>query len=636
MAETAPSLAARPTLARWQTVQHFAGPLVLALTGIAMLRWGWGKWPDVLIDFGRELYVAWRLAEGEVLYRDVAYLNGPLSPYLNALWFSLFPTSLRTLFVCNIALGLVLVVLLHRTFVEISDRFAAFAATLVFLLLFACVQLDTIGNYNYVAPYSHEVTHGLLLSVAGLYALHFLETSRAALWIAGLCLGLVLLTKVEVFLAAAAGMGVVLVLHLVARRAGTAEILGLLARFGVAFLLPVATAVLLLSLAMPADHALAGVLGPWLAILDTDVASLEFYRGNMGTKDLPVNLDLLALWLRRFAGVLLPAAGLALLLRRPGWWRWPLLALVVALIAVFARLRNPMVWTEAIRPLPVLLPLLAIWVAIRFWRSVARREAVRIDALRLGLIVFALVLLAKIGFNVRLLHYGFALAMPGTLILVVALVAWIPRAIDELGGFGRLFQSAALASFAVATAFMLGIVDQRFSNRVYSVALGADRLETGLRGPFVQCTLDAIERHISPEQTLAVLPEGVMLNYLSRRNSPTPYTNFMPPELAIFGEEPMLTAFRAAPPDFVALVHKSTREYGFAFFGQDYGQALYDWIASRYRPVARFEHPPGSAPLQQGTGFAIWLMQRSDGARIPEVEGNGLRCLQAQWKRTGG
>ena len=56
------------------------GPLCGVAVGAAMLAWTWGTWPDVLVDFGGELYVPWRLAEGDVLYRDVAYFTGPLSP----------------------------------------------------------------------------------------------------------------------------------------------------------------------------------------------------------------------------------------------------------------------------------------------------------------------------------------------------------------------------------------------------------------------------------------------------------------------------------------------------------------------------------------------------------------------------
>ena len=56
-----------------------------------------------LIDFGRELYVPWQITRGKMLSRDIASLFGPLSPYINALWFRLFGVSLITLALANLA-----------------------------------------------------------------------------------------------------------------------------------------------------------------------------------------------------------------------------------------------------------------------------------------------------------------------------------------------------------------------------------------------------------------------------------------------------------------------------------------------------------------------------------------------------
>src|SRR5687768_16039842 len=80
------------------------GPLLILLIGLPMLLWSWDRWPDVLVDSSRELYVPWQLSEGKVLYRDVAYVQGPLSPYLNSLWFRLFGVGFRTLALCNLVL----------------------------------------------------------------------------------------------------------------------------------------------------------------------------------------------------------------------------------------------------------------------------------------------------------------------------------------------------------------------------------------------------------------------------------------------------------------------------------------------------------------------------------------------------
>jgi hypothetical protein len=45
------------------TLVRFAGPLAIAVAGVAMLAHTWRTWPDPLIDFGRELYLAWRVSE---------------------------------------------------------------------------------------------------------------------------------------------------------------------------------------------------------------------------------------------------------------------------------------------------------------------------------------------------------------------------------------------------------------------------------------------------------------------------------------------------------------------------------------------------------------------------------------------
>src|SRR5262245_36105510 len=121
-----------------------------------MLAWTWGTWPDPIVDFGGELYVPWRLAEGDVLYRDVAYFTGPLSPYLNAAVFKVFGTSLLALVLANLLVLAGIAFLLHRILARIAGELAAGAGLVLFLLLFAFAQLEEIGNSNYVCPYSHE------------------------------------------------------------------------------------------------------------------------------------------------------------------------------------------------------------------------------------------------------------------------------------------------------------------------------------------------------------------------------------------------------------------------------------------------------------------------------------------------
>ena len=234
--------------------------------GIAMLAWSWGTWPNIYVDFGRELYVPWRLAEGEVLYRDIAWFNGPLSAYWNAAVFSVFGPSLRALVLANLAIVAGIVWLSYSLISRIGDRLTATVSCLVFLTLFAFSRIDPIGNDNYLTPYAHEVTHGIFLSLLGLRLFSVRrERPIAAALGSGLALGAVALTKAEVFLAAAAALGLAWALDLWAQRRAGAGDGARAATIGACFIggtaLPPLAAFASLASVMPAGQALLGTLG---------------------------------------------------------------------------------------------------------------------------------------------------------------------------------------------------------------------------------------------------------------------------------------------------------------------------------------------------------------------------------------
>ena len=126
----------------------------------------WRRWPDILVDFGIQLYLPWRISAGDVLYRDMMYLTGgPLSQYFNALLFKVFGVSFRTLIFANLAITAGMLVLVYRRFLAAADRLTATMICLAIVLVFAFQHYVPVGNYNYVTPYCHEVFHGLVLSL---------------------------------------------------------------------------------------------------------------------------------------------------------------------------------------------------------------------------------------------------------------------------------------------------------------------------------------------------------------------------------------------------------------------------------------------------------------------------------------
>src|SRR4051794_35228146 len=120
--------------------------ILLFLLAGAMLAMSWRKWPDPIVDFGRELYVPWRITCGDVLYRDLAYFNGPLSAYFNAMVFRVFGVGMMQLVILNCIIFAGIVMLMHRLLLLAGDRFSAFLGGAALVSMFGFLQLVEIGN----------------------------------------------------------------------------------------------------------------------------------------------------------------------------------------------------------------------------------------------------------------------------------------------------------------------------------------------------------------------------------------------------------------------------------------------------------------------------------------------------------
>ena len=593
----------RPPDSALPTLPPRAGPVVLAATGAALYVWTWGSWPDVLVDFGRELYTPWRLTEGEVLYRDIAWFNGPLSAYVNALLFLMTGPSLGALTSLNLGLLALAVTLIYRLTLQLSDNVAATGACLVFLTVFGFGQLVGIGNYNWIAPYSHELTHGIVLALLAVSALRTWGGVRSDAWVlaAGLFVGLAFLTKPEPFLAALVASGILLAFDPGGRgrRARPA------ATFTVGALAPPLAALLLMAGPLPLGAALRAVLGGWPYVVGGEVGDLLFYRVGMGL-DQPMERLMALLWSAAgWAAALLPALFLGFALRAgTSAARWAAFAVAALEVAVLLVLADRIHWLQAARPLP----LFVLIIAVTALASSGRNEERRTETLTLALAGMSFVLLLKMLLNARVAHYGFGLAMPATMLTVVALVGWLPALLQRRGAAGNVLRAASLGLLAVGCAAHLMTAAELIGRKTALVGSGADVLRADVRGLYVRDALAELEARLTPAGTLAVLPEGVMLNYLARRENPTPYLSFMPPEMAFFGERSMMEAFRMSPPDAVVLVHKDTSEYGYPLFGQDYGEELYSWLRATYVSILTI----GSPPLQPGTAFGVEVLMRRD------------------------
>jgi hypothetical protein len=247
-----------------------------------------------------------------------------------------------------------------------------------------------------------------------------------------------------------------------------------------------------------------------------------------------------------------------------------------------------------------------------------RRAALRSLALVMWC-AFATAMLAKIGLRASVYGYGFYLALPAVTVAVMCLCAIIPDALDRWrpGRVARDFRLFATLAIGAAVVPHLGLSNRLYAAKTEAIGQGGDRfyVSNDQNAPAARAALpfrDAVKvlgSSLKTGETVAVVPEGVMLNYLLRVDTPLQVVTMMPPELVTFGESAISESLRTSPPTYVVFVHKDAAEYGYPLFGTSvgYGESTMGWIKAHYQPFETF----GSEPLSRsGYGIEIFRILR--------------------------
>ena len=588
------------------------GPALIVLTWLILSFISWRRWTDPLIDFGRELYTAWQLAEGRTLYRDVEHLYGPLSAYWNAGLFRLCGVSYTVLTVANLTLLAGFTALLHGLWKRLTDAWTAVWICLGFLAVSAFAMYDTaIANYNFITPYAHELVHGFYLSIFTLAALTaYARKPRVQyLFLAGILYGLVFLTKSEVFFALTFAIAVYVLAGFLSRRISPKGAVILWACLVAGGTVSVVGLYLAIGLRLPFPEYLQGIGRQYSLGLNPDVSHNLFYLSLLGFDrpgehllDAARAAATIGLVLAVFHGLgrwrlsawsqrqrrrpwLPTVAGLAVA-GAMGLWDWHYFACLLPAVlagALILELIGSQGAGRATTPPAHDGPAARPWDQRAGW------------VLWLG---FGLGMLLKSGLNPLFIHYGFCLSAAGLMCVIALLTYRIPALYSS--GPRASMRLWLVALVVVGMLRLTGESVQVYARRHYVVGERAGDLfrvlppEQDPRGRLANETAAWLAAHLPPTTTLAVIPEGVMLNYQTRRVNPTPFINFIPMTLAAYGEERMLAAYQAHPPDYIVVFDRDLSEFGLPRFGTPHspGAGFMRWIERHYVPAKEISLAP--------------------------------------------
>lgn len=616
---------------RWGVPDAAATATLLAVFCLLAAR-SWLAWGHLDYDYGREMIVPERLAAGDVIYRDVRYFYGPLSPYLHALGYRLFGPRLAVLYASGLVSSALLLVALYALGRRLGSRAAALLAALL-----VCADLMFIpghtNSFSYPFPYAFAALHGLLLcTVALAAALGVLAGSGvASAMVAGVAAGLAITTKQEwgvtcLLLVLATGLALLL-------REGAAawrRVVTLL----VACVVPPLVAYGLLASAMPPAQVFTkGLFDPvyfgwrlsWLIMgfqPDATAERMLWTLVRQHARALPV-----------WGAALVPVALLAWAFapraarsaRASLAWRALALATLgaVAFVIVTALTPTP---SGLLRLLPSLggrysaLPLLLlVWLLAEcagVLRALLRGERPAIANLQRAIaLLTALVPLARVPAALEPRDYAnFALPL-ALVVAVVLLVDLVPRALAALGGGERAARAGAIALVALLALTLGRARWDVWSLRSVDLVTPRGTMRVFPLDPFVavyRAALEHVLARTAPGDELLAIPAEASLSFLSGRGNRLYETGLIAVLASAADDRAFAAELAAHPPELVLISNRPQNEYGRKEIGVDHGHAIARFVAEHYEREASFGDAfrivawrhRGAAPARPADGVA--------------------------------
>jgi len=582
----------------WRNALEMAGIIVLAIGTIFFIAISWRKWPDPLIDFGQELYNAWQLSNGAVLYRDVGCLYGPLSEYFNAAVFRIFGPGLIIVVFANLTVFGAIAATIYLLFRKSWGVLAAWLSTLIFISVFGFSQFVDAGNYNYAAPYAHETTHGVLLCLLLCLALSYSIDNPSASrdFVCGLLLGATIVLKPEFILAGVILTGLAALARWRAHR--LPGITGFV-WWGIGTVLPTLLFTIYFVNFLPPGRAFLVSSQAWLSV---------FNRAHSSS---PLAVRLIGLdhpWTRLVDGttatvlacaVVLGLAGAIFVANGKGS-RWLRLTSAIFVVLLFAWLACYLInWIEIGR---CLFGLTVIYLCISVGYVLRAADKSNSDfgvlALRLLIAGLAIGLLMRMFLNPRIYHYGYYQAAIAALLPPAVMIGELPNRLRK-GAAGSLVAAIATLALIIPGIAKLAMRSERgWALKTRAIGTGRDifyAFPAGMDsiGEIVDAVTGVLREKAGGE-TLTVLPEGESINYFARLRNPVPHACFYKGAMETQTESELVDDLKKQSPYWIVIISRDLIGWGIERYGEkpESGQEILEWVRQNYKQVASIGGDP--------------------------------------------
>ncbi|MCC5637262.1 glycosyltransferase family 39 protein [Nostoc sp. CHAB 5844] len=563
--------------------------LVAVLLYFSLLTWvNWGKLETPIIDIGREVEISARLADGQVLYRDVATYYGPLAYYANAILLLIFGHRLEVFYTVGVGLSLIAALLFYKLAKRLTNNNWAVLCTVCMLLYCALGP----GIFNFIMPYSFGAVYAIVLSLIAIACLDLFICEEQLRWlvVAAIACGLAGLAKQEYGVSVLGSILFAINLdstHNLRHRLNCSLLVILVA--GACLFLPLAVLAhtvtwekIYLSL-FPVPK--VNILQRNLSFQVSPIKSISIWLANskaffggllvvsvaVFTAHWAANLKFITIpqWLKSIveltASVALAWGGLSLA-------KWVFFLFLGRQHVLFHPLQN-ISW---------LLPIAGVWLALICCKLPQNQNT----TLLVSLIILALLLNARWGFYIN--FYGLY-AVPVIILLFTLLYYFAKK-------FRWVIYRCLLVCILLGSLININSTLIQYQHIVNS-PYGTFHANNAIVASALNQTIKTI--NASGAKSVLVLPEGNILNFLTATHSPSRELTFLPVTLGDAQEEQhFLEHLRAKSPQIIVYVYRSFGVWGYQSYAE-FNPLVDKWITQQHKLIQTFSLDEGDIRIYQ-------------------------------------
>lgn len=500
----------------------------------------------LIIDCGREAYYPAQILAGKVLYRDIFNIYGPFSYMFNAVLFKIFGINLNVLYLSGCICAFAIV---NLTYLIARRFFNEFLSCSIAVLTIITGVLN-LNLFNFIFPYSYGMLYGTVAVLVSIWLLLKYENEPEKvlyLYSSGFFAGLCVANKYEF-------LPYFLVIFYAAFKIKSLNLKQwstLL--FSLIFIPILFFGVLFLQGLRLQDLISAGQVMNKMAHSQT----LKYFYLHKG-----VFFHKQTIWflLKNFFGVLFPILFLFYSAKSKNKILWIICTVFLAGLILYSFKETSFVF------LPVLISILFIFN----FKNIKNNPKFMI------LTLSSILLTLKIYWGLVILNYGnYFLSL--SLIAVIALI--LDKSKDKkiwqlIFAFYIILASVSLCLFVYP--------DIKLENNYISTSRGKFYLED-YYSKSTQKLIKYIKTNTKSTDTVVILPEGLLINYLTERKSDDYYNSLIPLYVETFGEDKIIEHFKKTKPEYIIFNNWNMKDYYFQYICEDYALSFCSFVAQNYK-----------------------------------------------------